>query len=68
MLDEFGYVIEADSSVPSVSASASAPCSRRSSESRACSIVCGSAIAMMRALTTGTAAGEGGLGARHAGR
>jgi AAA+ ATPase superfamily predicted ATPase len=53
VLDEFGHVLEADRSVESIIAAALGPGSRRSGQHRL--ILCGSAIAMMRALTAGEA-------------
>lgn len=55
VLDEFGHVVEADASVPSVVAAAIGPAGRRRSSGRARLILCGSAIAMMRSLTSGEA-------------
>lgn len=55
VLDEVGYVLEDEPSVDSVLAAALGPGGRRSSPSRARLILCGSAIAMMRALTGGEA-------------
>jgi AAA+ ATPase superfamily predicted ATPase len=55
VLDELGYVLEDEPSVDSVLAAALGPGGRRGSTSRTRLIVCGSAIAMMRALTGGEA-------------
>ena len=52
VLDEFGYLLEADPSLPSVIASMFGP-GGRSSGGRARLVLCGSAIAMMRSLTAG---------------
>jgi len=61
VLDEFGYLLEADPSLPSVIASTFGPGSRGSS-GRARMVLCGSAIAMMRSLTAGEAALRGRAG------
>jgi hypothetical protein len=58
VLDEFGYLIEADSSLPSVVAAAFGPGARvrRGQEGgQARMVLCGSALAMMRSLTAGQA-------------
>lgn len=55
VLDEFGHLLEADPSLESEVASALGPAASRAQTSRARLIVCGSAIAMMRALTAGEA-------------
>ncbi len=55
VLDEFGHVIEADRSAESVLASAFGPGARTGTQGRVRLILCGSAIAMMRALTAGEA-------------
>jgi AAA+ ATPase superfamily predicted ATPase len=55
VLDEFGYLLEADPTVDSVIASVLGPGGRRANPGRARLILCGSAIAMMRSLTTGEA-------------
>lgn len=55
VLDEFGYVLEADSSADSVLAAALGPGGRRRTQGRARLILCGSAIAMMGSLTAGQA-------------
>ncbi|MFO7778772.1 MAG: hypothetical protein R6V28_10490, partial [Nitriliruptoraceae bacterium] len=61
VLDEFGYLLEADPSLPSVIASTFGPGGRGSS-GRARMVLCGSAIAMMRSLTAGEAALRGRAG------
>jgi hypothetical protein len=55
VLDEFGHVLEADSSVDSVVATALGPGARRTNPGQARLILCGSAIAMLSALTAGQA-------------
>ena len=55
ILDEFGHIIAADPSVESILTVAMGPGALRKSESKARLILCGSAIAMMRALTEGEA-------------
>ncbi|HEX9765489.1 MAG TPA: hypothetical protein VGA36_01910 [Nitriliruptorales bacterium] len=55
VIDEFGHILEADRSVDSVLASAFGPGARRQGGSRARMVLCGSAIAVMRALTAGEA-------------
>lgn len=55
VLDEFGYLMEADRSVDSVIAAVLGPGGRRADPGQARLILCGSAIAMMRALTAGEA-------------
>ena len=55
VLDEFGHVIEADASVESALTTALGPAALRGSTSRARLVLCGSAIAVMRALTGGEA-------------
>jgi AAA+ ATPase superfamily predicted ATPase len=55
ILDEFGHIIAADPSVESILTVALGPGALRRSESKARLILCGSAIAMMRALTEGEA-------------
>lgn len=55
VLDEFGHILEADPTVDSVLAKALGPGARRSGASRARLLLCGSAIALMRALTGGEA-------------
>lgn len=54
VLDELGHVLEADRSVPSVLSAAIGP-SADVDDSQARLILCGSAIAMMRSLTSGEA-------------
>lgn len=53
VLDEFGYIVEADGSVPSAIATVLGPGGRVDSQARL--VLCGSAIAMMRSLTSGQA-------------
>ncbi|MHB8188861.1 MAG: AAA family ATPase [Ferrimicrobium sp.] len=55
ILDEFGHIIAADPSVESVLTTTLGPGALRKSASKARLILCGSAIAMMRALTEGEA-------------
>jgi uncharacterized protein len=55
VLDEFGHILQADPSVDSVLATALGPAARRARPSQARLVLCGSAIAMMRALTAGEA-------------
>lgn len=55
VLDEFGYLLEADDSVDSVVAAVLGPAGRRAHAGQARLILCGSAIAMMAALTAGEA-------------
>ena len=55
VLDEFGHVLQADPAVDSTLAAALGPATRRDQPSRARLVLCGSAIAMMRALTAGEA-------------
>ena len=55
ILDEFGHIIAADPSVESILTAALGPGGLRKSGSKARLILCGSAIAMMRALTDGEA-------------
>jgi AAA+ ATPase superfamily predicted ATPase len=62
VFDEFGYVVEADPSVASVFASALGPGGRRRNLGQARLILCGSAIALMRSLTSGEAALRGRAG------
>src|SRR5487761_2333242 len=50
ILDEFGHIIAADPSVESILTAALGPGALRTSASKARLILCGSAIAMMRAL------------------
>ncbi len=54
VLDEFGYVLEAEPSIDSIIATLIGPARRRDA-GRARLILCGSAIAMMRKLTDGNA-------------
>lgn len=53
VLDEFGYMLEADPSVSSLIAGALGPAHGRSSPARL--VLCGSAITLMRSLTAGQA-------------
>ena len=65
VLDEFGYLLEADPSLPSVIASALGPGGRgggSGGDGRERLVLCGSAIAMMRTLTAGEAALRGRAG------
>lgn len=55
VLDEFGHVLEADPSADSVVATALGPGGRRANPGQARLILCGSAIAMLSALTAGQA-------------
>jgi hypothetical protein len=55
VLDEFGHVLEADPSADSVVATALGPGGRRANPGRARLTLCGSAIAMLSALTAGQA-------------
>jgi hypothetical protein len=55
VLDEFGYLLEADPGVDSVFAAAFGPGGRRRSPGQTRLILCGSAIAVMGALTAGQA-------------
>jgi uncharacterized protein len=55
VLDEFGYLLEGDASLDSVVSQALGPAGRRANPGRARLILCGSAIAMMRAVTAGQA-------------
>jgi uncharacterized protein len=55
VLDEFGYLLEADPNVDSVIATVLGPGGRRTHPGRSRIILCGSAIAMMRSLTAGEA-------------
>ena len=55
ILDEFGHIIAADPSVESILTTALGPGALRRNSSKARLILCGSAIAMMRALTEGEA-------------
>jgi uncharacterized protein len=62
VLDEFGYVLEADATVDSVIAAALGPLGREANPGQTRLILCGSAIAMMAALTRGEAALRGRTG------
>lgn len=62
VLDEFGYVLEADPTVDSILASLLGPAGRQARPGQARLILCGSAIAMMGALTQGEAALRGRTG------
>ncbi|TVR58901.1 MAG: ATP-binding protein [Gemmatimonadales bacterium] len=62
VLDEFGYVLEAGSTVDSVLASLLGPGGRQAHPGQARLILCGSAVAMMAALTEGEAALRGRTG------
>jgi uncharacterized protein len=62
VLDEFGYLMEADASLPSQIASTLGPAGRGRGAGRARLVLCGSAIAMMRSLTAGEAALRGRAG------
>ena len=55
VLDEFGYLLEADATLDSVIARALGPAAHRTSPGRARLVLCGSAVTMMRALTAGEA-------------
>lgn len=55
VIDEFGYLLEADQTVDSVVASVLGPAAQRAHPGRARLVLCGSAIALMRALTAGQA-------------
>ncbi|HAS09855.1 MAG TPA: ATPase, partial [Acidimicrobiaceae bacterium] len=55
VLDEFGLILQADPAVDSVLAAALGPAARARRSSAARVVLCGSAIAMMRALTAGEA-------------
>jgi uncharacterized protein len=54
-LDEFGYLLEGEPRLDSVIAAAIGPAGQEPSPGRARLVLCGSAIAMMRALTAGEA-------------
>jgi uncharacterized protein len=54
-LDEFGYLLEGEPRLDSVIAAAIGPAGQESSPGQARLVLCGSAIAMMRALTAGEA-------------
>lgn len=55
VLDEFGYLLEADPSLDSIVAGALGPAGQRAEPGRTRLVVCGSAIAMLAALTAGQA-------------
>jgi uncharacterized protein len=55
VIDEFGYLLESDPTLDSVVAAALGPAGRRENRGRSRLILCGSAVAMMRALTAGEA-------------
>lgn len=55
VIDEFGYLLEADPTIDSVIASSLGPAARRTARGRARLILCGSAVAIMSALTGGEA-------------
>lgn len=55
VLDEFGFLLEGDSTLDSVVARALGPAARRAHPGRARLLLCGSAVAMMGALTAGEA-------------
>jgi uncharacterized protein len=55
VVDEFGYVLEADRAADSIVASALGPASRRRAGGQARLVLCGSALAMMQSLTSGEA-------------
>lgn len=55
VLDEFGYLLEAEPTLDSIVSAALGPAGRRRTPGRARLILCGSAIALMRALTAGEA-------------
>ena len=55
VIDEFGYVLEAEREVDSVIAAAFGPGARHDDSGEARVILCGSAITVMRALTAGQA-------------
>lgn len=62
VLDGFGFLLEADSTLDSTVARALGPAARRTGSGRARLILCGSAVAMMRALTAGDTALRGRAG------
>lgn len=62
VLDEFGYLLEADATLDSVVATVLGPGARLQGAGQARLILCGSAIAFMRALTAGEAALRGRAG------
>lgn len=55
VLDEFGFLLEADPTLDSIVARALGPAARRAQPGRARLVLCGSAVAMMGALTVGEA-------------
>lgn len=55
IIDEFGYLLEADPALDSVLAGALGPAARRAHGGRSRLILCGSAMALMGALTAGEA-------------
>jgi len=55
VLDEFGYLLEADSTLDSIIARALGPAAQRANPGQARLVLCGSAVAMMRTLTAGEA-------------
>lgn len=55
VLDEFGYLLEADPTLDSVVSRVLGPASQRQEAGRSRLILCGSAIALMRSLTAGEA-------------
>ena len=55
VLDEVGYLLEAEPALDSILAAALGPAGRRRSPGQARLILCGSAIALMQALTSGEA-------------
>ena len=55
VLDEFGYLLEADPSLDSIVAAALGPAGRQANPGQARLLLCGSAMAMMRTLTAGQA-------------
>jgi len=55
VIDEFGYLLEADPGIDSVVSTVLGPVGKRTYPGRARLILCGSAIAMMRSLTGGEA-------------
>jgi hypothetical protein len=62
VLDEFGHLLEADGTLDSVVATVLGPGARLQTSGQARLILCGSAIAFMRALTAGEAALRGRAG------
>lgn len=62
VLDEFGYIVGADPSVPSEISSALGPAATTGSRSRCRLVLCGSAISVMRTLAQGEAALRGRAG------